>query len=244
MPVSIQPHPFLEKLDWHDYVTVRLSSAEQWFIGGFLKLVHEFLDLYVDKSRPYICILEYSKNNDIPHVHAAFVPTVGVNAVRKWIKSRGFLPEGNKGKAVRAADVKKMPTHIQYLCKGPSHYNRMNPRVVARHEYFTDSLIQDLHERYHVVAKIIKDVTGTGKKRKRDPSASEAIAEICQQTLLHSAKEALSEDDIIDITLKWFHLHKQTFQLHYMKSVIDHVAYGLNPHSNRVAMFRQKLKHS
>ncbi len=243
MPVDIEPHPLLVNLDWSGYITVRLSSKEQWFIGGFLKLVKEFLDLYVQKDRLYACILEYSKNNDVPHVHAAFVPTVGINAVRKWVKSRGFLPEGNKGKAIRVGDRLQMATHFQYLMKGPRHDRRMQPNVVARHEYLTDALVQDLHERYYIVAKIIKDVTGKGKKRKREPSASEAILEICQQTLLHGNKDALSEDDIIEITVEWFHRNKQSLQRHHMFSVVDHVAWSLDPQSNRCHQLRNFLKY-
>lgn len=253
----------LEKLDYFDYVTMRITSNEQWFVGGFIEGIRGFINENVDVTAPYLCVLEYSKEKDTPHVHicgrlppkrpknnsAAWQTlTLRLNSLRTSVKRNYPVAEGNKGHRFGVADASKCPSHFQYMCKGPSYAKIRYPIIVARHEYFTDALIQKLHKRYHAVQQTLEPFIRRAEKRKREPPASQQILEICEDLILKAkgrgniVRDELLSGKLVDIAVDWFHRKQPRLDEHVIKKTITHVSYSLDQNCDRIQFMKNRLR--
>ena len=195
------------------------------------------LEKYVDQRVPYLCVHELGENDKNPHWHLAFRCVGKMQALRQFLTRNGF--KGNESYSLKAGDPNQMDAHFDYLCKGTGTGKEDGPNVVFRHEDFTDSVIDERHD---VFWKKNQEIRDRQPKRKREEPASKMILAICQQKLEHSGKSAISEDELIDITLEWYKKNKWSMNTFQMKSVVNYVSYCLNPDSNRVAMMKNALK--
>jgi len=255
--------PCLKKLDYFDYVTMRITSNEQWFIGGFVNKIRAFINENVDMTAPYFAVLEYSKQNDTPHVHicgrlppkrpkdnnvAWETITRRIDTLRQSVKRNYPVAEGNKGHKFTVAKAAQTPSHFQYCCKGPSHTKKRYPIIVARHQYFTDALVKKLHKRYFDVQKTLEPFIRRAEKRKREPPPSQAILEICENLILEAkergkfVREEILGGKIIDIAYDWFHSHKPYLDEFMIKKVVAHVSYSLDKNCTRIQFMKNRLR--
>lgn len=193
---------------------------------------------YVDKTRTHLLVHETGKDKDNPHIHATFALIGTVQAFRTALNRLGF--KGNGCYRLEVADPKQMMSHFQYLCKGDGTGKEDVPNVGLRSEDLTDSVIDEAHQIYWQVSK---ELSERNPKRKREEPAAKQILAICVQKLEHDpSKLAISEDELIDITLEWYKANKWSMNVFQMKAVINYVSYSLNSNSNRVELMRQQLK--
>lgn len=212
-----------------NYVCLRLNH------GHVLDLL---LEKYIDKSVPYLCVHETGENDENPHWHLAFRCIGKMQALRQWLGRNGF--KGNESYSLKAGDPEKMDAHFDYLCKGTGTGKEDGPNVVFGHEYFTDAVV---YERHNTFWKKAQEIADRKPKRKREEPAAKMILAICEQKLEHDRqKSAISEDELIDITLEWYKKNKWSMNVFQMKAVVNYVSYCLNPDSNRVELMRNALK--
>lgn len=220
------------------YLRVRITGM--WFEKPVIADGKLIFDKYADKTRPALAVFERSKDHKKPHVHLAFVPKsrITVQAIRSFVNSLGY--KGDKANHyVRQGAPKLMNNHFTYLCKGITEKPFGQLKVVGRSDYFTDAVIDERHRTFWDVNQDIADTVA--KKRKRQPvSPSDAILAVVKEKFGEFANP--SETQLIDITCEWFANNKKLMNSFYMKSVITHVAYCLNPHSNRIEQLKNELR--
>lgn len=215
------------------YVCLRLNETPNW-----LETLDLLLIKYVDKSVPYLAVRELGKDDKNPHRHFAFRCIGKMQALRQALVRVGF--KGNESYCLKAGDPEQMDAHFDYLCKGTGTGKEDGPDVVVAHEDFTKAVID---ERNKVFWKKNEQFAERKTKRKREEPAAKQILAICQQKLEHDSKKlAISEDELISITLEWYKKNKWSMNVFQMKAVVNYVSYSLNPDSNRVEMMRNQLK--
>lgn len=216
-----------------NYVLLRITES-----APAASLYDSLFEKYVDKSVPYLVVRELGEDDENPHRHFGFRCIGKMQALRQWLGRNGL--KGNESYSLKAGDPKKMDTYFDYLCKGTGTGKEDGPHVLLRHKDFTDAVI---NERNQVYWKVNQEIAERQPKRKREEPASKMILAICQQKLEHDpSKLAISEDELIDITLEWYKKHKWSMNVFQMKAVINYVSYSLNSNSNRVELMRQQLK--
>lgn len=261
--IPLPTEPCLEKLDYTDYVTMRITSNEQWFVGGFIEGIREFINENVDVTAPYLCVLEHSEQNDTPHVHiccrlppkpqpknsVAFQTLESrLNTLRTSVKRNYPVAEGNKGHRFGVAKSAQTPSHFQYMCKGPSKTKKRNVIVVARHQYFTDALVEKLHKRYFDVQKTLEPFICRAEKRKREPPASQQILKICENLILEAkergkrVRQDIVDGKIVDIAVDWFHRKQPRLDEFIIKKTITHVCYSLDQSCDRIQFMKNRLR--
>ena len=218
-----------------NYVCLRLNRPEDPVEQS--RIVNLLFEKYVDQSVPYLVVYETGEDDKNPHWHFAFRCISKMQALRQFLTREGF--KGNQSYSLKAGDPEKMDSHFDYLCKGTGTGKEDGPNVVLRHKDFTDAVID---ERHNVFWKKNQEIIDRKPKRKREEPASKMILAICEQKLEHSDKTAISEDELIDITLEWYKKNKWSMNTFQMKSVVNYVSYCLNPDSNRVTMMKNALK--
>ncbi len=242
---------------------MRITSNEQWFVGSFIKGIREFINENVDMTAPYLCVLEHSEEKDTPHVHiccrlpskrqpknALAWQTIEsrLNTLRGSVKRNYPVVEGNKGHRFGVAKAAQTPTHIQYMCKGPSKTEKRDVIVIARHQYFTDPLIEKLHKRYYEVQKTLEPFIRRAEKRKREPPASQQILEICENLILEAkdrgrqVREDILDGKLVDIAVDWFHRKQPRLDEFVIKKTITHVSYSLDKTCDRITFMKNRLR--
>lgn len=242
---------------------MRITSNEQWFVGGFVKGICEFINENVDVTAPYLAVLEYSEQKDTPHVHvcgrlppkrqsknAVAFQTIEsrLNTLRGSVKRNYPVAEGNKGHKFTVAKEAQTPTHFQYLCKGPRKTEKRNVIVVARHQYFTDALIEKLHQRYWDIQQTLEPFVRRAEKRKREPPASQQILQICEDLILQAkergtiVRQSIVDGKIVDIAVDWFHRKQPRLDEFTIKRTITHVCYSLDKSCDRITFMKNRLR--
>lgn len=220
------------------YLRVRITGG--WFQKRVIDDGKRIFGKYADQTRPALAVFERSKNQQKPHVHLAFVPKprITAQAIRSFINTLGY--KGDKSQHyVKQGAAKLMNNHFTYLCKGVTEKPFGKLKIVARSDYFNDAVLDERHRTFWDVNKDIAD--NVVKKRKRQPIApSDAILAVIKEK--YGAFANPSETQLIDITCEWFAENKKLMNSFYMKSVITHVAYCLNPHCNRIAQLKNELR--
>lgn len=218
--------------DYSEYVLLRLTEAT--LPEDFFSI---FLEKYVNQTVPYLIVHETGKDNENPHFHCAFSRIGNMQTLRQFLIRLGL--KGNQSYSLKVAKSDQMDAHFNYLCKGTGTGKEDGPDIRFRHERFTNAIVNQCHNRYWEKSK---EISERKTKRKREEPASKEILAICRQKLEHGPKLALSEDEIIDITLEWYKNNKWSMNTFQMKAVVNYVSYCLNPDSNRVAMMKNALK--
>lgn len=201
---------------------------------NFLLAVQTVGDKYLDKSEPYLCVHELGKDENNPHIHWTFKLIGNMQALRQALYRFGF--KGNETYCLKAAIPDKMERHFRYLCKGSGTGKEDGPKIMFSHEYFTDAVVEELHQAYWKEANQVNPRI----KRKRETPAGQQILEICRQR--GAPNTHLEEDDVINITLEWYRTNKFQINTFQVKAVINWVMLNLYPDSNRVHLMKQALK--
>jgi len=228
--------------NYENFVCLRLDAITETFFDEDGLLATLVDSAYVDKTKIHLIVREGGKNDDNPHIHATFRVRGKIQALRQWIKRSGF--KGNESYSLKVADPEKMDGHFRYLCKGCGTGKEDAPDVIFRHEAFTDTVIEELHQVYWQENQKLRDRRAT--KRKREEPASKQILLLCRQKIAHSVKLILTEDQVIDIVCAWYYEHKTSMNIFQMKAVVNYVIYALDTErgcdSNRTALLKASLK--
>ena len=225
-------------MTWENYVCLRINKKDddEDHLSVFESVYQ--LSKYIDNDVPYLVVFETGENHENPHYHATFRLIGKMQAFRQFLIRKGF--KGNECYSLKAANPEKMDAHLDYLCKGTGTGKEDGPHVVLAHKDLTDSVIKERHDAFW---KKNQEIADRKPKRKREEPASKLILAICKQKLEHdSSKLAISEDELIDITLEWYKANKWSMNVFQMKAVVNYVSYSLNPQSNRVDLMRNQLK--
>jgi len=220
-------------VSFENYVLLRLTECDALTEEVFT----EILAKYVDKTATHLFVYETGKKDENPHVHGTFRLVSAVQAFRQYLLRKGL--KGNQSYSLKVADRDQMKAHFQYLCKGTGTGKDDRPNVGFRSENLHDAVIQQFHKIYWEENQQI--AKGNSKRKREEPAAKQILA-ICRQKIEHGPKDALLEDEIIDITLEWYFKNKWSMNTFQMKAVVNYVSYGLNKDSNRVHLMKQSLK--
>ncbi len=220
--------PLPEDADEHDYKESVIEYCP-WIISGLL-------DRWIDQDHPYMIVFETGEEHDNPHFHAAGTLKSTDQAVRTELNRCGY--KGNKAYKFTAGDPELMDSHFDYLCKGEGTGKEDGPCVLFAHPDFTPAVIS---ERNKIYWKVNAQLPKSKNKRSNAGSLSDMVLKVCRQKIEHGPP-SLSEDQLIDITLEVAHRRSGVLNAFHLKSVVNHVAYSLNPDSNRVALLKNAMK--
>lgn len=236
---------------WHAPLREIVSDPENWKDYYLLRFTKEYLDIgspefklfyekYVVEEAFHLVVSEDGEEGKNPHFHMFFKTVVRMQAIRTHINRKLSL-KGNEAYSLKSADGDLCFDHVKYLCKGTGTGKGDGPDVEFRHPALTDVVIEELHQAYWDSRTAFERISG--KKRKKNDPAGAQILKICKQILDHNPKKsAILEDELIDITLKWYSDNKWSMNTFQMKAVVNWVSYNLNDNSNRVELMRQALK--
>lgn len=192
---------------------------------------------HVDDTREYLVVHEVGEGTEKPHSHSLLPLNKSLEAFRLALNRLGL--KGNEVYSLKKADPDKIDSMVDYMCKGTGTGSSDAPKVVRKSPFFGDDVISTAHHRYWAVNAALRE--NKRKKRKRDDPAAVQILELCENLAAREDK-AVSEDDIIDVTLEWYKGNKFCMNEMQMKGVVTWVSYNLNDESNRIQMLRNALK--
>lgn len=235
------------KSDWNttcNWNLLRLNELADTPLKTFIGPLRE----YIIESEPFLCVRETGENGNNPHYHLCFATSCATQTIRTRINRSAW--KGNENYSLKVGVVNKLDDQFNYLCKGSSCDDL--PQVLFASAHFDDSVIEERHKAYWIKNE---EIVSASRKRKANSglSVGEQIYTICKQKS-DTLSAIVSEDTVIEVTMRWYINHKTSMSLHHVTSVVNWVVGKLHTQetlndlghdiwdSNRMEIFKQNVK--
>ena len=180
-----------------------------------------FVCRWLDTQQLHIVVRETGKDDDNPHFHVFGYLQDGkkMPALRTWLNRKHIC--GNEMYSLKKGIPAKVDSHLDYLCKGVTSKIEDQPDIIHRSPDFDDAVVAQRHETYHKVnAQLPK------KKRKREENAAQAIAQL-EREKRTKPDVPLTRRALVKLAMSWTYANRGTLNVFYLKTVINHVSYGI-----------------
>lgn len=203
---------------------------------------------YVVKSEPFLCVREVGENGNNLHYHIAFASSAKTQCIRTWINRSAW--KGNKNYSLKVGSEDLLERQFDYLCKGKSRDDL--PEILSASADFDDTVVAKRHETYWIEHD---KLMATGRKRKANTGTAigDQVYAICKQKA-DTLGVIPSEDQVIEITMRWYIAHKTSMSVFHVTNVVNWVIGKLHTQdtvndlghdlfdANRMEIFKQNCK--